>query len=339
MTKLENIPFVSIVIPTTGNVKFIKGLVESVSKLDYPKDKFELILIGDEETELLRLNSKRAKEYGIRTTVKYEPFAAGKKRNIGVELAKGDIIAFTDDDTILKEDWISNAVRHLNDNNEYVGVGGPNFTPREGLPFAKAVGRIFGSKFLFSFRYTIGHAKPKEIEHNPTCNYVIKKEVFETVQFHDTLWPGEDAEFDIRLIKNGFKILYAPDVIVWHHRRSRPIPFLKQMFNYGKTRAQVTRMHPDSFDIRYFAFISAFIFLIALYSFSLSEIELPIIGKLNLMVPIALNLAYFTIISIAGILVGIQTGKVKQGLYAPLVLFIQHFGFSIGLLYGFIRKP
>ena len=45
MIKLESIPFVSIVIPTTGNVKFIKGLVESVSKLDYPKDKFELILI------------------------------------------------------------------------------------------------------------------------------------------------------------------------------------------------------------------------------------------------------------------------------------------------------
>ena len=339
MTKLENIPFVSIVIPTTGNVKFIKGLVESVSKLDYPKDKFELILIGDEETELLRLNSKRAKEYGIQTTVKYEPFAAGKKRNIGVELAKGDIIAFTDDDTILKEDWISNAVRHLSDNNEYVGVGGPNFTPREGLPFAKAVGRIFGSKFLFSFRYTIGHVKPKEIEHNPTCNYVIKKEVFETVQFHDTLWPGEDAEFDIRLIKNGFKILYAPDVIVWHHRRSRPIPFLKQMFNYGKTRAQVTRMHPDSFDFRYFAFISALILLMALYYISLSEIELPAVGKLDLMIPIILNLAYFTIISFAGILVGIQTGKVKQGLYAPLVLFIQHFGFSIGLLYGFIKKP
>ena len=111
------------------------------------------------------------------------------------------------------------------------------------------------------------------------------------------------------------------------------------MFNYGKTRAQVTRMHPDSFDIRYFAFISAFIFLMALYSFSLSGIELPMIGKLNLMIPIILNLTYFTIIGIAGILVGIQTGKVKQGLYAPLVLFIQHFGFSIGLLYGFIKKP
>ena len=76
-----------------------------------------------------------------------------------------------------------------------------------------------------------------------------------------------------------------------------------------------------------------------LYSISLSNIELPVIGKLDLMIPIILNLAYFTTISIAGILVGVQTGKVKQALYAPLVLFIQHFGFSIGLLYGFIRKP
>ena len=336
---MENKPFVSIVIPTTGHVKFIKGLVESLNKLDYPKEKYELILIGDEETELLNDSSKKANDYGIKTVVKYEPFAAGKKRNIGVELANGDIIAFTDDDTILREDWLNNAVKHLNDNTNYVGVGGPNFTPREGLPFAKAVGRIFGSKFLFSFRYTIGHPKPKEIEHNPTCNYIIKKEVFKTVKFHNTLWPGEDAEFDIRLIKNGFKILYAPNVVVWHHRRSRPLPFLKQMFNYGKTRAQVTRMHPDSFDIRYFAFISAFFFLIALYSISFAKIELPLTGKVDLIIPVALNLTYFGIISVAGILVGLQTKKIKQGLYAPLVLFIQHFGFSIGLLYGFIKKP
>ena len=160
---MENLPFVSIVIPTTGNVSFIKGLVESVSKLDYPKEKFELILIGDKETQLLKNNSEKAKKYGINTTLKYEPYAAGKKRNIGVELAKGEIIAFTDDDTILKEDWLNNAVKHLNENSNYVGVGGPNFTPREGLPFAKAVGRIFGSKFLFSFYVTLRRLIPYKI--------------------------------------------------------------------------------------------------------------------------------------------------------------------------------
>ena len=334
---MENEPYVSIVIPTTGNVKFIRGLVESVISLDYPKDKFELILIGDSPTKLIEKHSSIAKKAGINTIVEYKPVAAGKKRNIGSGIAKGELIAFTDDDTILREDWIRNAIKHLKENENYVGVGGPNFTPKEGLPFAKAVGRIFGSKFLFSFRYTIGHAKAKEIAHNPTCNYIIKKTIVNEIKFHETLWPGEDAEFDIRVLNAGYKILYAPNVVVWHHRRSRPTAFLKQMFNYGKTRAQVTKMHPSSFDPRYFVFVFAFLILMSLYYIAWTEIE--ILGyNLIIQLPHSLLAAYFGILGIAGLLVGYQTKKFKQGLYAPLVLFIQHFGFSLGLIYGFLRK-
>ena len=270
---MEAEPFVSIVIPTTGKVKFIRGLVDSVIKLDYPKDKFELIFIGDKPTKLIEKHSERAVKAGINTVVEYTPVAAGQKRNIGAKKAKGDLIAFTDDDTILREDWIKNSIKHLVENKGYVGVGGPNYTPKEELPFAKAVGRIFGSKFLFSFRYTIGHSKAKEIAHNPTCNYIIKKDIVNEIKFHETLWPGEDAEFDIRVLKAGYKILYAPDVVVWHHRSPRPTAFLKQMFNYGKTRAQVTKMHPSSFDLRYFVFVIAFIVLISLYYISWKEIN------------------------------------------------------------------
>jgi cellulose synthase/poly-beta-1,6-N-acetylglucosamine synthase-like glycosyltransferase len=334
---LESKPFVSIVIPTTGNVKFIRGLVESAIKLDYPKDKFELILIGDKTTTLIEKHSEIAVKAGINTIVEYYPVAAGQKRNIGAEKAKGSLIAFTDDDTILRKDWIKNSIKHLIENEDYVGVGGPNYTPKEELPFAKAVGRIFGSKFLFSFRYTIGHSKAKEIAHNPTCNYIIKKNIVNEIKFHETLWPGEDVEFDIRVRKAGYKILYAPDVVVWHHRRPRPTAFLKQMFNYGKTRAQVTKMHPSSFDLRYFVFVIAFIVLISLYYISWKEINL--FGeKLPLFVPNFLLGSYFSILGLAGLLVGYQTKKVKQGLYAPLVLFIQHFGFSLGLLFGFLKK-
>ena len=334
---MESEPFVSIVIPTTGNVKFIRGLVESVVKLDYPKDKFELILIGDKPTKLIEKHSEVAAKAGINTIVEYNAVAAGQKRNIGAKKAKGDLIAFTDDDTILREDWIKNSVKHIIENKGYVGVGGPNYTPKEELPFAKAVGRIFGSKFLFSFRYTIGHSKAKEIAHNPTCNYIIKKDIVTEIKFHETLWPGEDVEFDIRVLKAGYKILYAPDVVVWHHRRPRPTAFLKQMFNYGKTRAQVTKMHPSSFDLRYFVFVIAFIVLISLYCLSWKEINL--FGeRLPLLVPNFLLGSYFSVLGLAGLLVGYQTKRVKQGLYAPLVLFIQHFGFSLGLLFGFLKK-
>ena len=339
---METEPFVSIVIPTTGEVKFIKGLVESVTKLEYPKDKFELIFIGDKPTHLLEKNSDRAKEEGIDVTVAYNSVPAGQKRNIGADIAKGSVIAFTDDDTILREDWIRNGVKHLHKNEKYVGVGGPNYTPKQGLPFAKAVGRIFGSKFLFSFRYTVGHSEARDIAHNPTCNYIIKKEIVQEIKFHGNLWPGEDVEFDIRLNKAGYRILYAPDVVVWHHRRSRPAAFLKQMFNYGATRAMVTRMHPSSFHPRYYLFLFASGIMFVLYALALSNY---IDGAeyfeniVTIEIPLGITVAYFAILGAAGILVGKQTKSLKQALYAPIVMFIQHFGYSLGLVYGFLRKP
>ena len=329
-------PFVSIVVPTTGNVGYIRGMVKSVARLDYPRDRFELILLGDAETPLLQRARELAQEGGIALQVIHDPVAAGEKRNRGVAAAQGEYIAFTDDDTILREDWLRAAVQHLAQNPDYAGVGGPNFTPREGLPFAKAVGRIFGSKFLFRFRYTTGHDEPCEVDHNPTCNYVLRREAVAGIGFHPTLWPGEDVEFDIRLQQAGHRILYAPDVVVWHHRRSRPLAFLRQMFNYGVTRAQVTRMHPDSFDPRHYAFIGAFVMLMTLYALAWRQ---PLPVAVPWLLPVALNVAYFGVLGLAGLLVGGQTRSLKQGLYAPMVLFIQHFGYSLGLLVGLLRRP
>ncbi len=295
-------PFVSIVVPTTGTMGYLHGMVKSVARLDYPRDRFELILLGDAETPLLQRARELAQEGGIALQVILDPVAAGEKPNRGVPAPQGEIIAFTDDDTILRKDWLRAAVRHLARNPDYAGVGGPNFTPREGLPFAKAVGRIFGSKFLFRFRYTSGHDEPREVDHNPTCNYVLRREAVAGVKFHPTLWPGEDVEFDIRLQQVGHRILYAPDVVVWHHRRSRPLPFLRQMFNYGVTRAQVTRMHPGSFDPRHYAFIGAFVVLMSLYGLAWQQPT-----AVPWLLPAALNLVYFGVLGLAGLLVGTPT--------------------------------
>ena len=174
------------------------------------------------------------------------------------------------------------------------------------------------------------------MDHNPTCNYVLRREAVAGIGFHPTLWPGEDVEFDIRLQQAGHRILYAPDVVVWHHRRSRPLPFLRQMFNYGVTRAQVTRMHPDSFDQRHYAFIVAFVVLMTLYALAWWQ---PLPVAVPWLLPVALNVAYFGVLGLAGLLVGVQTRSPKQARYAPMVLFIQHFGYSLGLLVGLLRRP
>ena len=347
---MEEVPFVSIVIPTLGKTKYLKGVVKTAAKLDYGLENFEIIIIWDYETNRIKRCIEIAKRENVNIRTIYKDVPAGHKRNIGVEKAKGEIIAFTDDDTLLREDWLNNAVKCIEKDTEFVGVGGPNFTPEEELPFAKAVGRIFGSKFLFSFRYTIKRNKAVEIDHNPTCNYIIKKRVFEDVRFDEKLWPGEDVEFDIRLKKRGYKILYSPDVVVWHHRRSRPIEFLKQMFNYGTTRAMVTRMHPNSFHLRYYLFLFASIIMFGMYAIPLSEqigVEFfknqivfgrTIQSLVPITIPLGITILYFCILGLAGLLIGKQTKSIKQALYAPIVMFIQHFGYSIGLIYGHLKR-
>ena len=341
---MKEVQFISIIIPTTGKTKFLKGVVKSAAKLDYGVENFELIIVGDYETNRIKRSVEIAKSENINVKTIYKNVPAGHKRNIGVQKAKGELIAFTDDDTILRKDWLNNAIKHIGKGSEFVGVGGPNFTPEEELPFAKAVGRIFGSKFLFAFRYTIKREESIEIDHNPTCNYILKKSVFDKVQFDEKLWPGEDVEFDIKLRKEGYRILYAPDVVVWHHRRSRPLEFLKQMFNYGATRAIVTRMHPNSFHLRYYLFLIASGIMFGLYSLALSKyIEGYIEGAgyfgniVPLKIPLGITILYFVILGLAGLLIGKQTKSIKQALYAPIVMFIQHFGYSLGLIYGHLK--
>ena len=86
---------------------FPAGTPDSV-KFQYLKSN-----LGEEPTNLIEKHSKIAKKDGVKTIVEYNPVAAGQKRNIGCEISKGSLIAFTDDDTILREDWIKNGIKHL----------------------------------------------------------------------------------------------------------------------------------------------------------------------------------------------------------------------------------
>ena len=344
-------PFISLVVPTVDESLYVRGLLRSVDKLDYPRDRFEVILIGDRQNDHLEELKTRFPKMDLK--ILYYPLRPGRKRNIGIDKAIGEYIAFTDDDCILKEDWLSKGIIHLRENPDFVGVGGPNFTPPNEPPFAQAVGRIFGSRFLFSFRYTAGGTRAHEIDHNPTCNYLLQKDVAKKIRFHRTLFPGEDVEFDIRLQKAGHRLLYAPNMVVWHHRRMGPVAFAQQMYSNGNTRANVVRMHPDAMQLRHFAFFFAFFFMMGLWAAGLMSVNWP--GNIGMVpfndyipefikgfgpvwVPLALTLFYFVTIGLAGIFVGLKARSLKTLVYTPVVLFIQHFIYSLGLFVGLFRQ-
>jgi GT2 family glycosyltransferase len=225
--------------------KYLEECIEHCMKLDYPD--YEIIVLPDRKTNL------RKKGVKFHSTGKVPPSA---KRDIGARIAKGDLLAFIDDDAYPRKDWLKNAVKYFRDK-DIGAVGGPGITPESDSDLQKASGFVYSSKFggSPSMRYRYVPDKERDIDDYPTCNLIVRKDVFEKVGGFDTkYWPGEDTKFCLDLTKKiKKKIIYSPDVVVYHHRRPLFKKHLDQIRSYGLHRGFFARKFPEtSFRLIYF---------------------------------------------------------------------------------------
>ena len=93
----------------------------------------------------------------------------------------------------------------------------------------------------------------------------VKKDVFTELGGFDTAyWPGEDTKFCLDLVNKGYKIIYDPKAIVYHHRRDLFLPHLKQVTSYALHRGYFVKKFPEtSFRLGYFMPSFFVIFLIS----------------------------------------------------------------------------
>jgi len=308
---------ISIIIPFAKWNNNADKCVKKCLKLNY-KD-FEIILLPD-----FKFNKKFNKKVRVIETGKVKPSV---KRNIGVKEAKGSIIAFIDDDAYPKKDWVNKALKYLK--KDEVGiVGGPNLTPRDSSLLEKASGDIFSS-FLgaggFALRYSA--KKFKEVNELPSCNLFVKKELFNKTKGFDTsLLTAEDAKLCFQIKKLGKKVIYAPDVVVYHHRRRLFYPHLRQVFIYGRDKAFLIK---EDFSLN-----KLFYFFPALLVLGL------IIGGILSFFNFYLKCIYLLVIFIYLILDLISSLSVNLK-RSPLVFIgtlLTHISYGIGFIWGMLRK-
>ena len=219
---------VSIIIPcikiNNQTIKCIRKCLE----LDYYD--FEILVLPD-------ISNKKSKHRNLKIieTGKVKP---AFKRNKGMELAKGELFAFIDDDAYPRKDWLKNAVKYFEDGR--VGlVGGPNLTPPE-ANFAEHISGYVLSNFLTSgqaaIRYKI--TKNQESKELPSCNYISRDL---GIKYDSNFLTAEDSKYCFDIWKKGYNVLYAGDVIVNHHRRDSLWKHIKQMYIYSRDIAWLTK--------------------------------------------------------------------------------------------------
>jgi len=230
-------PLVSIIVACKSIDPYVKECILGCLQLNYPR--FELLVLPDYPENL--------SENGVRV-VPTGPVKPSDKRNIGVNSANGEIVAFIDGDAYPDKDWLKNSLKYFGDP-KVAAVGGPGLTPETDSTMQKASGEILSS-FLgagpLSFRHS---AKlPRKCDDLPSVNLIVRRSTFKEMGgFNTDYWPGEDTKFCLDLVHGlGKDALYAPDVVVYHHRRELFGPHLEQIAGYGLHRGYFSKKFPET---------------------------------------------------------------------------------------------
>lgn len=128
----KKLPFMSVVVNCFNGEAIISRTLDSLVAQDYPRDRFEIVVIDDGSTDN---TGKVVKQYkDIRYVKLPKNLGVSGARNAGLEVIKGDIFVGCDDDCLVKSDWLRVLAKGYETDNP-VGVCGymDELGPSQGL--------------------------------------------------------------------------------------------------------------------------------------------------------------------------------------------------------------
>jgi succinoglycan biosynthesis protein ExoA len=235
-------PRVSIVIPVKNEEAILGRCLEAIASLDYPADRVEVIIADGFSTDGSRAVAER---FGVRV-VSNRGQTVVSGRNCGFSLAGGEIIAFTDADCIVRQDWLASAVRVFQSDERIAGVGGVTRFPDDATGFQEAVNLLFRLAGMAGATVHLQATDRTEPAADiPGCNALYRHEALAGVMpVDERLLTAEDVWMNWCLRQRGHVLVLAHDTVVWHHRRSRPRGFFRQIYRFAVGRVQVGKRAP-----------------------------------------------------------------------------------------------
>lgn len=266
---------ICVIVPAKGDSLKLKDSLNSILNLDYLN--FEVIVVDDglSETGLNVLNEFINKVKIIDSRAKGPSYA----RNLAVNNTDAKYIAFTDSDCAADKNWLKELLEGFKEYPEAAACGGIQKLPFDAAEFEKKVFLVMKkSGFITGYMRKFKQNRIIEVEHNPSCNVMYRKDVFlQEKGFLEGFWPGEDVELDYRLVKKGYKLVFNPKAVVYHYRPKNLKSFLKMMYRYGKAQGFLVKKYGIFRKIHILPFI-VIILLILFVSSVILNLSLMYLG-------------------------------------------------------------
>ena len=350
----DELPSISVIVPVKNEANVVGRLLSSLLKTDYPEEKREFIVVEDGSVDqTVNICNDYAKEYPGQVKVICRSFSDGKPSALveALKHVKGDIVGVFDADNVVEEDALLRVAQHFEDSSVVAVQGKVSAINAEENMLTQLIaheetlrydGFCRGKDALGLFVPLMG------------SNYFVKRDVLEAVGGWDSSVLSEDMELAVRLIHNGKKIKYAPDVRSWQEYPRSMMSFFKQRirwwrgsmevgFKYGRLLRNPSRLSLDT----ELTLVGSFVFISYLMGYGVALFSLLVPLTPDFVTLFLANLtSVFTLVllALAGVLMLYtqKPRKLRNVLYVPLMYFYWialNFVASYALLQMIFQRP
>lgn len=227
---LPVIPTFSIIIPTYNRPDQLFSCLQAIDRLTYPRDRFEVIVVDDgSRTPLDSILEHCSHRMPIKLLSQHNSGPA-TARNRGAAEAKGDILAFIDDDCTPSPGWLQAMADTYRDAPD-CGIGGKTINILTDNLYAET------SQILLDYLYEYYNPDLQAPKFFASNNLAFSRSAFlKSGGFNPTyrMPAGEDRELCDRWTAQGRHLRFAPEAIVFHAHPLNCRTLWRQHFNYGK---------------------------------------------------------------------------------------------------------
>jgi glycosyltransferase involved in cell wall biosynthesis len=332
----ESDRFVSVIIPSKRG-ELLQSCLRSLEKQIYPANMFEIIVVSREER-----NVGNSSSMVVRTIIN-EKANQAEARNIAEKRARGDVLAFCDDDCILPSEWIKNGVKHFAETNVST-VGGPSIPPISGVSFREVITGLL----MMSFLGTGSHRKAytSDFETEPRlcrtvdiicANMFVDRPKFNEINGFDGTVPQEEDRLNTKFLKKGYKLIYDPACYNVHHQRPFGTRAIRNMFWLMAGQGSLTKeRHRPSSNGYVIPPLFAAGLTIGPVLFWFNPLGYVYIGSVLVYIISVLAQTLHSLHRNANEFSSLQ--KIKVLITLPFAFFIHHVTSGFGFLYGFFRS-